>query len=327
MPVEVFYESQLQRRRAGAAPVPARPLTDRDRKTWTSHSPKIKRPSARSRDSSSSTAPPPNTSPSSKPARSATTPRCGANWRRRICSASRCPNPSAEAAAASSSSALLLSRGRLERRARTRSTRRWCSAPTPLRDTAIRTLQQRYLPGVVDGSSILTGALAEPANSDPDRAAHHRPPRRRRLAARRHQDAGARGAARQRDRRLGADRRRRRTVRRRHRRQRRRRSRRCATTNGEPHADVVLTGAVGTPTRRSTTTAISSAALYARALVGLCAMQVGVTERALRLAASYTTNASSSAGPSDRSRPSSSAWPTPSSTSRPSAGPRGMRRG
>jgi alkylation response protein AidB-like acyl-CoA dehydrogenase len=61
-----------------------------------------------------------------------------------------------------------------------------------------------------------------------------------------------------------------------------------ATTNGEPHADVTLTGALG---RRLTehVGADIIGSIYSRALVGLCAVQVGVVERALKLAASYTS--------------------------------------
>ncbi|EID11485.1 acyl-CoA dehydrogenase domain-containing protein [Mycobacterium xenopi RIVM700367] len=65
-----------------------------------------------------------------------------------------------------------------------------------------------------------------------------------------------------------------------------------AITNGEPHADVFLDGAVvsadgriGDP--RQGVAMIRS--LQARALVGLCAIQLGVVDRALRLAAAYTT--------------------------------------
>jgi 3-oxocholest-4-en-26-oyl-CoA dehydrogenase beta subunit len=64
----------------------------------------------------------------------------------------------------------------------------------------------------------------------------------------------------------------------------------AVTTNGEPHADIILDGAVVSGDdglRGSGTAAIES--LHARALVGLCAIQLGVAERALRIAASYTT--------------------------------------
>jgi 3-oxocholest-4-en-26-oyl-CoA dehydrogenase beta subunit len=62
------------------------------------------------------------------------------------------------------------------------------------------------------------------------------------------------------------------------------------TTDGEPHADISLDGAMVSDANRlagNGTNAIET--LFARALVGLCAIQLGVTERALRMAASYTT--------------------------------------
>jgi alkylation response protein AidB-like acyl-CoA dehydrogenase len=60
------------------------------------------------------------------------------------------------------------------------------------------------------------------------------------------------------------------------------------TTNGEPHADIALTGAVGQ--RLGSDVGVGAVqALYTRALIGLCAIQVGVAERALRIAASYTS--------------------------------------
>jgi 3-oxocholest-4-en-26-oyl-CoA dehydrogenase beta subunit len=62
------------------------------------------------------------------------------------------------------------------------------------------------------------------------------------------------------------------------------------TTNGEPHADVFLDGAsVSDDDRLPGNGAEVIRSLYARALVGLCATQLGVTERALRIAAAYTT--------------------------------------
>ena len=64
----------------------------------------------------------------------------------------------------------------------------------------------------------------------------------------------------------------------------------AATTNGEPHADVSLDGAVVSGEDRIPGNGKEMVeSLYARALVGLCAIQLGVTERALRIAASYTT--------------------------------------
>jgi alkylation response protein AidB-like acyl-CoA dehydrogenase len=64
----------------------------------------------------------------------------------------------------------------------------------------------------------------------------------------------------------------------------------AATTNGEPHADVFLSGAVVSGEDRLPGNGKEMVeSLYARALVGLCAIQLGITERALRIAASYTT--------------------------------------
>jgi 3-oxocholest-4-en-26-oyl-CoA dehydrogenase beta subunit len=62
------------------------------------------------------------------------------------------------------------------------------------------------------------------------------------------------------------------------------------TTNGEPHADVFLDGAAVSGEDRipgDGTEILES--LHTRALVGLCAIQLGVTERALSIAARYTT--------------------------------------
>ncbi|EHI10547.1 acyl-CoA dehydrogenase family protein [Mycolicibacterium thermoresistibile] len=59
------------------------------------------------------------------------------------------------------------------------------------------------------------------------------------------------------------------------------------TTNGEPFADVELRGARAAHRLTAGENPVES--LHTRALIGLCAMQVGVTERALRIAASYTS--------------------------------------
>src|SRR5262249_43905793 len=62
------------------------------------------------------------------------------------------------------------------------------------------------------------------------------------------------------------------------------------TTNGEPHADVSLDGAMVSDADRLVGNGAEMIdSLHARALVGLCAIQLGVTERALLIAASYTT--------------------------------------
>ncbi|OMC17096.1 acyl-CoA dehydrogenase family protein [Mycobacterium sp. SP-6446] len=58
------------------------------------------------------------------------------------------------------------------------------------------------------------------------------------------------------------------------------------TTNHEPHADVFLDGAIVSEENRLNGPIES---LYTRALVGLCAIQLGVAERALKIAAEYTT--------------------------------------
>jgi 3-oxocholest-4-en-26-oyl-CoA dehydrogenase beta subunit len=58
------------------------------------------------------------------------------------------------------------------------------------------------------------------------------------------------------------------------------------TTNHEPHADVFLDGAVASDDEHLMADLDD---LHARAVVGLCATQLGVTERALRIAAAYTT--------------------------------------
>ncbi|MCT7661189.1 acyl-CoA dehydrogenase family protein [Mycobacterium deserti] len=148
-------------------------------------------------------------------------------------------------------------------------------------------LQRRFLPGVVDGSIQLTAALAEPGSSDPTAP---------RTIARADGDgwritgtkelvpaaqlAAAIVVSATTDDEPGlfvvetggggVD------------------VRPVATTNGEPFADVALTDAVGWRLTEHTGADIVGA-LYTRALVGLCAMQIGVVERALKLAASYTS--------------------------------------
>ena len=61
----------------------------------------------------------------------------------------------------------------------------------------------------------------------------------------------------------------------------------AAITSREPHADVFLDGATVSDRLDGPADVVSS--LYTRALVGLCAIQVGVSDRALRIAAEYTT--------------------------------------
>jgi 3-oxocholest-4-en-26-oyl-CoA dehydrogenase beta subunit len=150
--------------------------------------------------------------------------------------------------------------------------------------------RQRHLPGVVDGSSLLTAGLTEPGRSDPTQPTTTalRDCDRWRLdgskelvpAAQIAQtivipaqtgdgDVGlflleARGD--------GVE------------------IQPALTTNSEPHADVILTGAiVSDKDRLPGDGAELIESLHTRAIVGLCAIQLGVTERALRIAASYTT--------------------------------------
>jgi 3-oxocholest-4-en-26-oyl-CoA dehydrogenase beta subunit len=177
----------------------------------------------------------------------------------------------------------------------------WSVAPVPVyatlllgADTIARygdgSQRQRYLPAVVSGDRLLTAGLLEPGRSDPTRPA---------TTARRDGDSwrldGAKELvpaaqiahtvlipAMQEDGAVGvflldanAD-----GV----------QIAPVVTTNGEPHADITLSGAVVSDADRlhcDGAEIIDS--LYARALVGLCAIQLGVTERALRIAASYTT--------------------------------------
>ena len=176
----------------------------------------------------------------------------------------------------------------------------WSVAPVPVyatlllgADTIARhgdeVQRQRYLPHVVTGSRLLTAGLAEPRRSDPTAPA---------TTARRDRDGWRIDGSKEMvpaaqvahtmlvpavdddgvgvfmvD--LNADGVELRPV---------------TTTNGEPHADVFLDGAVVSgQDRLNGNGAEMIASLHARALVGLCAIQLGVTERALRIAAAYTT--------------------------------------
>ncbi len=148
-------------------------------------------------------------------------------------------------------------------------------------------LQQRYLPGVVDGTTLLTAALAEPGNSDPatprttataDGDAWRLDGSKELVPAAQLAEAVIISAVADDGPGLfivettdtGVD------------------VTPVTTTNGEPYADIDL---VGAHARRLTVDVVGDvvAALYARALVGLCAQQTGVTERALGLAANYTS--------------------------------------
>ncbi|OBH44158.1 acyl-CoA dehydrogenase family protein [Mycobacterium mantenii] len=174
----------------------------------------------------------------------------------------------------------------------------WSVAPVPVyatlllgADTIARhgdsAIQERYLPKVVAGSAILTAALAEPGNSDPTAP---------RTTARDGGDAwvldGSKElvpAAQLADAIVvsaqaddgpalfvvetatnGL------TV------------TPASTTNAEPYADVELAAALG-HRLNGPGAADAVGSLYTRALIGLCALQVGVTERALKIAASYTS--------------------------------------
>jgi alkylation response protein AidB-like acyl-CoA dehydrogenase len=146
--------------------------------------------------------------------------------------------------------------------------------------------QQRFLPGVIAGSRILSAGLQEPGRSDPIRPSTKavRDGANWRLGGAKElvpaaqladtvvvpattDDGGvslfllpcdARGVE----------------------------IRPVATTNREPHADVFLDGAIVSAEDRLDG---GGESLYTRALIGLCAIQLGVAERALRLAAEYTT--------------------------------------
>lgn len=149
---------------------------------------------------------------------------------------------------------------------------------------------QRYLPDVVTGDRLLTAALTEPGRSDPTAPT---------TTARRDGDTwrlnGTKGlvpAAQLADTILipatidggnvgvflldanadGVD------------------IRPAVTTHGEPYADVFLDGAtVSAGDRLGSDGREIVESMHTRALVGLCAIQLGVTERALRMAAAYTT--------------------------------------
>jgi 3-oxocholest-4-en-26-oyl-CoA dehydrogenase beta subunit len=146
--------------------------------------------------------------------------------------------------------------------------------------------QRRFLPGVIDATRILTAGLQEPGHSDPIKPA---------CTARRDgpnwrldgikelvpaaqladtilipatADDGEPGLFLLATDAAGID------------------IRPVTTTTGEPHADVFLDGATVSDADRL---AGSIASLHTRALVGLCAIQLGVSERALRMAAEYTS--------------------------------------
>ncbi len=173
----------------------------------------------------------------------------------------------------------------------------WSVAPVPVYPTLVLGTdpiarhgspeqQRRFLPDVIAGKRILSAALAEPGRSDPTHPATtaRRDGPNWRLdgakelvpaaqladtvlipAATDHGDVGLFLLATDT---RGVD------------------VRPVTTTNGEPHADVLLDGATVSDADRL---GGSIDSLYTRALVGLCAIQLGVAERALRIAAEYTT--------------------------------------
>jgi alkylation response protein AidB-like acyl-CoA dehydrogenase len=145
--------------------------------------------------------------------------------------------------------------------------------------------QQRFLPGVIAGSRLLTAGLQEPGRSDPMNPATKavRDGQNWRLDGAKELVPAAQladtvlvpastddgvslfllpGDAR------GVE------------------IRPVRTTSREPHADVLLDGATVSAADRLDGPVGS---LYTRALIGLCAIQLGVAERALQIAAEYTT--------------------------------------
>jgi 3-oxocholest-4-en-26-oyl-CoA dehydrogenase beta subunit len=174
----------------------------------------------------------------------------------------------------------------------------WSVAPVPVYPTLVlgaetiarhgdAEIQQRYLPGVVAGRTILTGALSESGISDataprtaarPDGDGWRLDGAKELVPAAQLADAivvsaqtgdgsglfvvdaNADGVS----------------------------VTPIQTTNCEPFGDLELSGATGHRLDKHTD-ADPIGSLYTRALVGLCAIQLGVAERALKLAASYTS--------------------------------------
>ncbi len=149
--------------------------------------------------------------------------------------------------------------------------------------------QRRFLPGVIGGTRILTAGLNEPGRSDPIRPAttarrdgpHWRLDGTKELVPSAQladtvlipatTDDGAVGLFLLATDAPGVG------------------IRPVMTTNGEPYADVFLDGAIVSAADRLEGPADLVDSLYTRALVGLCAVQLGVSDRALRIAAEYTT--------------------------------------
>jgi alkylation response protein AidB-like acyl-CoA dehydrogenase len=178
----------------------------------------------------------------------------------------------------------------------------WSVAPVPVYATLLlgadpiarlgnSEQQQRILPGVVSGERILTAGLAEPGRSDPTHPSCHPATTARRDGTGWRLDGVKElvPAAQLADTILipastedgdvqlfllpadtaGVE------------------VRPVKTTNREPHADVFLDGATVSDENRIPDARIEE--LHTRALAGLCAIQLGVAERALRMAATYTT--------------------------------------
>ena len=149
--------------------------------------------------------------------------------------------------------------------------------------------QQRFLPGVIDATRILTAGLQEPGRSDPTNpaaTARRDGPSWRLDGAKElvpaaqladtvlipaSMEDGAVGLFLLATDARGVD------------------VRPVATTSREPHADVFLDGAIVSAADRLEGPGDLVSSLFTRALVGLCAIQLGVSDRALRMAAEYTT--------------------------------------
>lgn len=175
----------------------------------------------------------------------------------------------------------------------------WSVAPVPAYATLVlgadpiarhgtREQQQRFLPGVIAGNRILTAGLQEPGRSDPDHpgtTARHdglnwRLDGVKQLVPAAHLadtilipatiDDGAVGLFLLAADAAGVE------------------VQPARTTDHQPHADVFLDGATVFAEDRIAGDGLVES-LYTRALVALCAIQLGVSERALRMAAEYTT--------------------------------------
>ncbi|HWF69472.1 MAG TPA: acyl-CoA dehydrogenase family protein [Mycobacterium sp.] len=179
----------------------------------------------------------------------------------------------------------------------------WSVAPVPAYPTLLlgadpiarhgsREQQRRFLPGVIDATRILTAGLQEPGRSDPTSPATiaRRDGANWRLDGTKELVPAAQlantvlipasvGDGTDGDVGLfllatdapGVD------------------IRPVTTTTGEPHADVFLDGAMVSAAERLEGPGDMVSSLYTRALVGLCAIQLGVSDHALRMAAEYTT--------------------------------------